>query len=116
MKRMTENPMSYFDVTPEDIKNITVVDPTNIIYTYTPAERFLEVVESLKSPLRIDWREVYEPITLQFGLLLSVLYPMHLTHVSDDELGYNYSSYMGGNTLKVVFYHLNDNYCLHFLN
>lgn len=116
MKRMTDNPMSYFEVTPEDIQNITLVDSTNYIYTYTPSDRFLEVVESLKSPLMIDWREVYEPITLQFGLLFSVLYPMHLTNVTDDELGYNYSSYMGGNTLKIVFYHLNDKYCMQFIN
>lgn len=54
MKRMTENPMSYFDVTPEDIQNLTLVDSTNYIYTYTPSERFLEVVKSLKCPLRID--------------------------------------------------------------
>lgn len=54
MKRMTENPMSYFEVTPEDIQNIELVDSTNQIYTYTPSERYLEVVKSLKSPLIFD--------------------------------------------------------------
>jgi len=116
MKRMTEQPVGYFTVKPEDLTNIELVDSTNKIYTYTPSERFLEVVKSLECPLRIDWRKVYEPVCLQFGLLFSVLYPMHLTNMTEDELGYNYSSYMGGNTLKVVFYHLNDSYCFQFIN
>lgn len=113
MKRMTEQPVGYFTVTPEDIQNITLVDSTNRIFTYTPSERFIEVVKSLECPLRIDWREVYEPITLQVGIKYSVLYPISLSNITDDELGYAYSSSFGADSLNVVFYYLNDSYCMH---
>lgn len=114
MKRMTEQPVGYFTVKPEDLQNIELVDSTNKIYTYTPSERFLEVVKSLECPLRIDWREVYEPITLQVGIKYSVLYPINLSNITDDELGYNYSSPFGGDSLNVIFYYLNGSYCIHF--
>ena len=101
MKRMTENAISYYTVKPDDIKNMTQVDPSSKeLFTYTPSPEFIEVLKDFKSVLRIDWYEVNEPISHRIGARFSVLYPIGRPFLTDEgDLGY---AYFGGQLTKMV--------------
>ena len=100
MKRMTDNPISFYTVKANDIKNITPSSTSNELYTYTPSPEFLEVLKDFKSALIIDWYEVYEPISHIIGARVSVIYPIGRPFIGDAAtLGYAYS---GGQMVKPV--------------
>ena len=101
MKRMTDNPISFYTVKKDDIKNITQVDPSSKeLFTYTPSPEFLEVLKDFKSALIIDWYEVHEPISHIIGARVSVIYPIGRPFIGDAAtLGYAYS---GGQMTKLV--------------
>ena len=108
MKRMTENAISYYTVTKDDIKNITPVE-TNVEFKYTPSEEFIEVLHNFKSVLRVDWNEVAPYIAQSIGASFSILYPVgKTTNIGD--AGY---AYFGGNLAKPInpiFFEINGEY------
>lgn len=112
MKRMTENAISYFTVTKNDIKNITPSSSLpGELFEYTPSAEFLEVLHDFKSVLRIDWYEVNEPISHKIGARFSVLYPVGKPFLDDQgNTGY---AYFGGQMTKMVnpaFFELDGKY------
>ena len=115
MKRMTENPIGYYIVTKDDIKNITQTDPSSKeLFTYTPSAKFLEVLKDFKSPLIIDWYEVYEPISHIIGARVSVIYPIGRPFLGDEaDLGYAYSGGQMTKPVNPVFLELDGN---HYIN
>lgn len=89
MKRMTENAISYYTVTADDIKNITV-EAANL-FKYTPSQEFLDVLHEFKAVLIVDWSEVAPNIWHLTGAKVSVLYPVNKVTVTDeDDLAYSY--------------------------
>ena len=114
MKRMIENPISFYTVKADDIKNI--VSQGSDMFKYTPSPEFLEVLKDFKSALIIDWFEVYEPISHIIGARVSVIYPIGRPFLGDtgDVLGYAYS---GGQMMKPVnpvFFELDGTYFINW--
>ena len=116
MKRMTENPIEYYTVKADDLKNIAPVDPSSKeMFTYTPSAEFIEVLHNFKSALIIDWYEVNEPISHIIGARVSILYPIGRPFVGGaSNLGYAYS---GGQMTKPVnptFFELDGQYFINW--
>ena len=109
MKRMTENAISYYTVTPDDIKDITQSEPG--LFKYTPSTKFIEVIHDFKSILRVDWSEVAPNIWHIIGAPFSILYPMNKATITDEgDIAYTYSA---GSTTKKIdpgFYEMNGQY------
>ena len=116
MKRMTENPISFYTVKAEDIKNITPVDPSSKeLYTYTPSPEFLEVLKDFKSALIIDWYVVNEPISHIIGAQVSVIYPIGRPFLTDEgDAGYAYSGGQMTKMVNPVFFELNGQYYINW--
>ena len=110
MKRMTENAISYFTVTKDDIKNITAQSPE--LFKYTPSQEFIEVLHDFKAVLRVDWYEVAENIAHIIGAQLSILYPVNKVFITDEgDIAYSYSaSTIGAKQVNPAFYELNGEY------
>lgn len=111
MKRMTENPIGYYTVKADDIKNVVPSDTSLGLYTYTPSPEFLEVLNEFKSALRIDWMKVNEPISHKIGAPFSILYPIGKPFLMDG--GYTGYTYSGGQMTKMVnptFFELDGTY------
>lgn len=113
MKRMTENAISYYTVTADDIKNITAQGQE--LFEYTPSAEFIEVLHDFKSVLRIDWYEVCEPISHKIGARFSILYPVGKPFLDDQgNIGY---AYFGGQMTKMVnpaFFELDGKYYINW--
>lgn len=109
MKRMTENAISYYTVTPNDIKNILAQGEG--LFKYTPSPEFIEVIHDFKSVLIVDWMKIAENISHIIGAPLSILYPIGKSFLTDEgDLGY---AYFGGQMTKMVnptFFELEGTY------
>ena len=116
MKRMTENAISYYTVTPNDIKNITTSpSSTGDMFEYTPSAEFLEVLHNFKAVLLVDWMQVAENIAHTIGASFSILYPIGKPFLDDQgNTGY---AYFGGQMTKMVnptFFELNGRYFINW--
>ena len=116
MKRMTENAISYYTVTPDDIKNITpVAGSVTEMFTYTPSQKFLKVIRDFKSALIIDWYEVEESISHIIGAQVSIIYPIGRPFITDEgNLGYAYSGGQMVKPVNPVFFELDGQYYINW--
>ena len=116
MKRMTENPINYYTVTANDIKNITAKSSST--FTYTPSEEFIEVLKDFKAVLRVDWTEVAESISNIIGSKLSVLYPVNKITITDEgDVAYAYSAGTANNkAVNPAFYEIDGKYYIEWLS
>ena len=116
MKRMTENAISYYTVKPEDIKNVTQVDPSSKeLFSYTPSPEFIEVLKDFKSALIIDWYEVNEPISHIIGARVSIIYPIGKPFLGDaGTLGYAYSGGQMTKQVNPVFFELDGQHLINW--
>ena len=107
MKRMTANPISYYTIKKEDMKNFTPVeDPNEIAFSYTPSEEFLEVLKEFKDVLIADWSIIYPEMITSYRTRLSVLYPSNIEDLpaTDDKVGYRYNAdTVNGYAVKPTF-------------
>ena len=108
MKRMTENPINYYTVKPDDIKDI-VAQGTDL-FTYTPSPEFLEVLHDFKAVLRVDWMKVAENIAHIIGAPFSVLYPVGKAFITDGNIAYAYSGGQMTKTVNPAFFELDGTY------
>ena len=109
MKRMTENAINYYTVTPDDIKNIT--KSSQGLFQYTPSPEFIEVIHDFKSILRVDWRKIDQNIWHAIGAPFSILYPINKVTITDEgDIAYAYSA--GSTTKKVnpAFFDMDGQY------
>lgn len=115
MKRMTENPMGYYNVKADDIKNVTPTpQSTGDMFTYDPSPEFIEVLHDFKSALIIDWYEVNEPISHKIGAKFSILYPIAKPFLTDEgDTGYAYSGGTLTKPVNPVFFELDGK---HYIN
>lgn len=112
MKRMTENPIGYYTITKDDIKNITVHGtPSDGLFKYTPSPEFLDALHDFKAVLRVNWSEIAPNIWHTIGAPYSILYPVNIVTITDEgDVAYAYSA---GSTTKPVnpaFFELNGEY------
>ena len=115
MKRMTENAISYYTVTPKDIKNI--VAQGEGLYKYTPSTEFLEVIHDFKAALRVDWMQVAENIAHIIGASFSVLYPVNKTFIGDNgEIAYSYSANETNKQVNPSFFELDGEHFISWLS
>ena len=118
MKRMTQNPIGYYTIEKEDMKNILPTEsPDDPIFTYIPSDKFLQVLKEFKDVLRADWQVILPDMVVSFGTRLSMLYPTNIEDLpeADDKVGYNYdSSTVRGNSLKPLFYKQGGRYYIQF--
>ena len=113
MKRMTENPISYYTVTPDDLKNIT--SQGEGMFSYTPSPEFVEVLHDFKAVLRIDWTKVNETIWHKIGATFSVLYPINKVSLGDGEVGYAYSAgSTGTKQVNPMFFDMQGQYFINW--
>ena len=112
MKRMTENAMSYYTVTPDDIKNIVVQGtPTDGLFKYTPSAKFIEVLHDFKSILRIDWSKIAPNIWHIIGAPFSMLYPVNKVGITDEgNVAYAYSAASANKKVNPSFFELDGEY------
>lgn len=110
MKRMTENAISYYTVTANDMKNITT-DGSGV-FTYTPSQEFIEVLHDFKCALRVDWTEVAESISNIIGASFTVLYPMNIVYITDEgDAAYAYSGGVANNKqVNPAFFEIDGKY------
>lgn len=109
MKRMTENAISYYTVTPNDIKNM--VAQGGGMFSYTPSPEFIEVLHDFKSVLRVDWMQVSADISRKIGAKLSVLYPVNIVSIADGNVSYAYSAGSSNNKqINPSFFELEGQY------
>lgn len=115
MKRMTENPIGYYTVKPDDIKNVTPTPTsTGDMFTYDPSPEFIEVLRDFKLALRVDWMKVNEPISHKIGATFSILYPIAEPFLTDEgDTGYAYSGGTLTKPVNPVFFELDGK---HYLN
>ena len=116
MKRMTENPMSFYTVKANDITNITPTpQSTGDMFTYTPSPEFLEVLKDFKSALIVDWYVVNEPISHKIGAQVSILYPIGRPFLTDEgDIGYAYSGGQMMQPVNPVFFELDGKYYINW--
>lgn len=113
MKRMAENAISYYNVTANDMKNITTDGPGTGTFTYTPSAEFIEAIHDFKCVLRVNWIEVAESISRLIGAEFTVLYPMNKVYITDEgDVAYSYSGGIANNNKQVnpTFFELNGKY------
>ena len=108
MKRMTDNPISFYTVKKDDLKNI--VPQGQGLFDYTPSPEFLEVLKDFKSALRVDWSTIAP--TLATGAPFSVLYPTSTPYILDENgpIGYAYYGDTFNKVIKMTFFYLNGKY------
>ena len=118
MKRMTQNPIGYYNIEKEDLTNIkSASTPDTVMFSYTPSDKFLEVLKEFKDVLRANWDVILPPMTELFGTKLSMLYPTNIEHSPDADGGVSYwydSSAVGTSTIRPSFYEQNGNYYIVF--
>ena len=118
MKRMTENPMGYYTVETDDISGITPVSAEEKIFSYTPSQKFLDVLHEFKSALRVDWTEIYKPFVQLDGTSFTVLYPVNkMVEGYGGNIGYRY--FGGRDTVGFIgptFYESDGVYYIGFLS
>ena len=112
MKRMTENAISYYTVTPNDIKNIVSSGTSAGLFTYTPSQEFIEVIHDFKAVLRVDWMKIAENISHIIGAPFSVLYPVNKAFITDEgDIAYSYSAgSVDTKTVNPSFFELDGKY------
>ena len=119
MKRMAQNPIGYYNIEKEDMMNITpVANPDAIAFTYTPSDKFLEVLKEFKDVLRADWSIIYPEMISSLRSKLSMLYPENIEDLpaTDDKVGYSYdASTVRGNAIKPKFYKQGGVYYIEFM-
>ena len=114
MKRMTENPISYYTVEPDDIKDI--ISTGTGTFQYIPSAKFIEVLHDFKAVLRVDWTQVAENIWHILGAPFSVLYPVNKVTITDEgDIGYAYSAgSVGTKQVNPAFYEMNGQYFINW--
>lgn len=110
MKRMAENAISYYTLTPDDIKNITAQGQG--LFKYTPSTEFIRVLHDFKAVLRVDWTQVSADIWHILGAPFTVLYPVNKVTITDEgDLAYAYSGgSVGTKQVNPAFYESNGEY------
>ena len=118
MKRMTQNPIGYYNIEKEDMMNIAPTEnPDAIAFSYTPSDKFLEVLKEFKDVLRADWSIIYPEMISVYRTKLSMLYPSNIEDLpsTDDKVGYRYNAdTVRGNAIKPTFYKQNGIYYIEF--
>ena len=118
MKRMTQNPIGYYNIEKEDMMNITPTEsPDNLICTYTPSDKFLEVLKEFKDVLRAEWSVIFPEMVSSLGSRLSMLYPSNIEDLpaTDDKVGYKYNADTAkGTAIKPSFYKKGGVYYIEF--
>lgn len=113
MKRMTENAISYYTVTPNDIKNM--VSQGEGLFSYTPSPEFIEVLNDFKAVLRVDWTKVADNIAHKIGASYSVLYPVNKVLLGDGKISYSYSAgSTGTKQVNPSFFELEGQYFINW--
>lgn len=119
MKRMTENPIGYYIVKKEDMtKFVPVDDPGQVAFTYTPSDKFLEVLKEFKDVLIVDWRVINPPMINAYNTYLSVLYPTNVADLpeADDKVGYLYNAdHVTNLNIRPMFYKQGGKYIIEFM-
>ena len=118
MKRMTENPIGYYTIEKEDMTNILPTEnPDAIAFSYTPSDKFLEVLKEFKDVLKADWSIIMPDMISSYRTRLSMLYPTNIEDLpsTDDKVGYRYNAdTVRGNAIKPTFFKQGGKYYIEF--
>lgn len=119
MKRMTENPIGYYTIKKEDMTNFRPIDdPGRVAFSYTPSDKFLEVLKEFKDVLIADWRIINPTLVTDAKTLLSILYPTNIADLTeaDDKVGYLYNAdHVNNVRIRPIFYKQGGVYTIEFM-
>lgn len=119
MKRMTENPIGYYTIKKEDMTNIKPIDdPGRVAFSYTPSDKFLEVLKEFKDVLIADWQVIFPTMVDDSKSRLSILYPTNIADVpeTDDKVGYLYNAdHVINIKIRPMFYKQGGVYTVEFM-
>lgn len=119
MKRMTENPIGYYTIKKEDMTNFKGVDdPAVVGFSYTPSDKFLEVLKEFKDVLIADWRIINPAMINSYETYVSILYPTNIADLpaADDKIGYLYNAdHVTNLNIRPMFYKQGGKYIVEFM-
>lgn len=119
MKRMTENPIGYYTIKEEDMKNfVPDADPGKVAFSFTPSDKFIEVLKEFRDVLIADWAVINPAMINSYNTYLSILYPTNIADLpeADDAIGYLYTAdHVTNLNIRPIFYKQGGKYIVEFL-